>query len=97
MAVPTLDITQFASEGLITLTPYPTTGPTPVLATPTGVADPQAASSCTAVAWKLHDISAFDADPNGETIDYSHVTFYFDGMNSNVESYCEHNFPASSG
>ena len=96
-ALPTPDITAWASEGIISLFPFTTTGPAPTLATPTGVADPHPASSCTAQPWKLHGVNSFHADPDNEVINYSHVEFYFNDTNANLESYCTHDFPANSG
>lgn len=95
--IPTLDLTALASEGIITLTPFTTTGPAPTLATPTGVANPHAASSCTAQPWTMRQVNAFHADPNGEAVNYSHVEFYFDDPNLGLTSYCTHDFAAGTG
>lgn len=92
-----LNITEFNSLGLITLTPLTTTGPAPTLATPTGVANPHVASSCTAIPWTIRQVAAFTADPTDEVIDYSHVEFYFNDPNANLESYCERDLPHGSG
>ncbi len=63
-----LNITEFNSLGLITLTP-----------------------------WTVRQIAAFTADPTDEVIDYSHVEFYFNDPNANLESYCERDLPQGSG
>ncbi len=97
--IPPLNITEFASLGLITLTPLTTTGPAPTLATPTGIANPPIAPSCTATPWTIRQLAAFTADPTSEWIDYSHVQFYFDDPNAGggVKSYCERVLPHGSG
>lgn len=91
-----LNIAEFNSLGLITLTPL-TTGPAPTLATPTGVANPHVASSCTAVPWTIRQVAAFTADPTDEVVDYSHIEFYFNDPNANLESYCERDLPHGVG
>ena len=92
-----LNITEFNSLGLITLTPLTTTGPALTLATPTGVANPHVASSCTATPWTIRQVAAFTADPTDEVIDYSHIEFYFNDPNAGLESYCERDLPPGSG
>jgi len=92
-----LNITEFNSLGLITLTPLTTTGPALTLATPTGVANPHVASSCTAAPWTIRQVAAFTADPTDEVIDYSHIEFYFNDPNAGLESYCERDLPPGSG
>lgn len=95
-----LNITEFASLGLITLHPLTTTGPAPTLPTPTGVAtNPHIAPSCTANPWTIRQVAAFTADPTDQVIDYSHVEFYFDdpNMGGGLESYCERVLPRGSG
>ncbi len=88
-----LDITEYNSLGFITLAPLTTSGPALTLATPTRVANPHVASSCTAVPWNVRQFAAFTADPTDEVIDYSHVDFYFNDPNANLESYCERDLP----
>lgn len=92
-----LNITEYNSLGLITLTPLTTTGPSLTLATPTGVSHPHVASSCTAVPWTISQVAAFTADPTDEVIDYSHVEFYFNDPNAGLESYCERDLPHGVG